>query len=90
MVHVSHIYSDLLLVTCAGAVRLYWTLGLAVHNSSAAVTSSGKEQKTGKCVDDKCALPNAERSEKMHDSWQLWAGIGGETFTDETLNHKHC
>lgn len=54
------------------------------------MTSSGKEQKIGKCVDDKSALPNAERSEKMHDSWQLWAGIGEETFTEETLNHRHC
>lgn len=85
MIHVSHIYPHLLLGTCTGGKFRF-----VVHESSAAVTSSGKEQKMGKCMDGKPALPNSERSEEMHDSWQLYAGMRGETCTEETLNHRHC
>ena len=85
MIHVSHIYPHLLLDTCTGG-----KLRLAVHNSSAAVTSSGKEQKMGKCMDGKPALPNSERSQEMRDFWQLYAGMGGGTCTEGTLNHRHC
>jgi len=83
--YVSHIYSHVLRGTCTGG-----KFKLAVHNASAAVTSSGKEQKMGKCTDGQPALPNPERSQEMHDSWQLYAGMGGGTCTEATLNHQYC
>lgn len=44
----------------------------------------------GKCMDGKPALPNPERSQEMHNSWQLYAGTGGGTHAEGTLNHRHC
>lgn len=75
MIRVSHIYSHLLSGTYAGG-----KLWLAVHNSSAAVTSSGKEQKMRKRMDGNPAPPNSERSQEMHDIWQPYAGMGGRNM----------
>lgn len=80
--HVSLIYSHLLLGTCTGG-----KLRLAVHNSSATVTSSGKEQKMGERMGGKPALPNTERSQEMRGSWQLYTGMGGGTCAEGTLNN---
>lgn len=87
MIHVSHSYPHLFLGTCN-----WWEahINCPQFHSTAAVTSSGKEQKMGKCMDGKPALPNSERSQEMHDSWQLYAGMRGGTCTEETLNHRHC
>lgn len=72
MIQVSHTYPHLLLSICrSGKLRL------VLHKSSAAVTSSGKQQKMGKYMGSKPALPSSERSQEMHDSWQLCAGMGG-------------
>lgn len=65
-------YPHLLLSICSSG-----KLRLIAHNSSAAVTSSGKQQKMRKCMGIKPALPSSERSQDMHDSWQLCAGLGG-------------
>lgn len=44
----------------------------------------------GERMGGKPALPNAERSQEMHGSWQLYTGMGGGTCTEGTLNHWHC
>lgn len=43
-----------------------------------------------KCINGRPALPNSERSQEMHNSWQLYAGMGEGKFTEGTLNHWHC
>lgn len=79
MIQVSHMYPHLLLSICSSG-----KLGWAVRNSSAAVTSSGKQQKMGKYMGSNPPLPSSERSQEMHDSWQLCAGMGGGMCTEWT------
>lgn len=88
MIHVNHIYSHLLLVTYAGVTVVNTWISCPQLFCRSDLQWEGAE--IWKVLDDKSALPNAERPEEKHDSWQLSAGIWGGACTEETLNHQHC
>lgn len=88
MIHVNHMYSHLLLLTCACvAVGNTWISCPQLFRGSDLQWEGAENLKV---LDDKSSLPNAERPGEVHDSWQLSAGIGGGAYTEETLNHQHC